>query len=71
MGKLRVFSFNGLWLRDFCERFCGFKPNISNIFMSSFTSGFGVVNNLSPAKIEFAPAKKAQLALHDSCSFSG
>ena len=26
--------------------------------MSSSTSGFGVVSNLSPAKIEFAPAKK-------------
>lgn len=26
--------------------------------MSSFTSGFGAVNNLSPAKIEFSTAKK-------------
>jgi hypothetical protein len=47
MGKLRVFSFNGLWLRDFCE---GFSNPTFQTFSCLFTSGFGVVNNLSPAK---------------------
>lgn len=53
----------------FVNGFCGFKPSISNIFISSFTSGLGVVNSLSPAKMEFAPAKSKVPGLRGSCLF--
>src|SRR6476619_3095546 len=41
----------------------GFNPNNSNIAWSSSKAGLGVVSNLSPEKIELAPAIK-----HKACS---
>src|SRR4030095_1035727 len=48
---------------SFLNALRGFKPRISNISMSSLIEGLGVVNNLSPANIELAPAIK-----HNACS---
>jgi hypothetical protein len=49
--------------RPYLNAALGFNPSAANNSMSSLKAGFGVVSNLSPAKIEFAPAKK-----HKACA---